>query len=165
MTEPRYYTWIFDRRCAVTERPGGGGRSHRQVRRSDELEWWRSQGARTLVSGMGTRHGLLDAALAGFQIAWHPLVDPITSRGVLGELASQVGRLLEDPSECVVVHVDRPGEWLAAVDGALRRKLGLCTTTDEMIDQIRGDGLPFGETAASLLDVDAPTNVGQQTAE
>ncbi len=147
--EPRTYAWLVPGRLVVAERPGGGGRSHRVLRRDGELEWWAAQGIETIVSGMRSRHGLLEAALAGFRVRWHPLVNE--EQGAR-ELAALVVAVLDSlDGGAVLVHVDRPGEWLAAVDASLRRALGLATTRAAALAQVREDGLPVGEVTLALL--------------
>jgi hypothetical protein len=147
--EPRTYAWIIEGRLAVAERPGGGGRSHRVLRRQMELDWWADHGVRTVVSGMRTKHGLLDAALQGFQIRWEPLIDPTQASRMLTHLIQDVVEAL--PDGAVLVHVDRPGEWLAAVDAALRLQFGLAATLDEALRQAGEDGFPIGPVTLAIL--------------
>jgi hypothetical protein len=151
MIEPMVYAWLVPDRLAVAERPGGGGRSHRVARRTGELDWWAAHGVTAIVSGMRTRHGLLEAALAGFRVAWHPLGDPYQAAR---ELPALVARALEELARDdggVLVHVDRPGEWLAGVDAALRLEVGLARNPADALVQAAGDGLPVGELARSLI--------------
>jgi hypothetical protein len=147
--EPRTYAWIIPDRLAVAERPGGGGRSHRRARRDEELGWWREQGITQVVSGMRSKHGLLEAALAGFLVHWCPLADLDEGPRQLGGLVATVLRVLE--SGPVLVHVDRPGEWLAAVDAALRLSVGAAKNRKEALAQVAADGLPIGEITRTLL--------------
>jgi len=149
--EPRTYAWLIPGRLAVAERPGGGGRSHRITRRQAELGWWRDQGIRTVVSGMETRHGLLEAALAGFAIRWFPIHDDHRGPGEVAELADAVAALLDDDAGPVLVHVNRPGEWLAATDAALRLRLGLAGDVAEALAGAERDGLPVGSTTVGLI--------------
>ena len=37
MYEPMTYAWLIPERLVIAERPGGGGRSHRRLRRDGEL--------------------------------------------------------------------------------------------------------------------------------
>ena len=156
--EPRTYAWIIDGRLAIAERPGGGGRSHRVLRRQMELDWWADQGVRTIVSGMRSKHGLLDAALQGFQIRWQPLIDPAHASRMLTHLIEDVGDALPDGG--VLVHVDRPGEWLAGVDAALRLHFGLAATVDDALRQAGEDGFPVGPVTLAILGI-APSERGE----
>lgn len=151
MVEPRVYAWLVADRLAVAERPGGGGRSHRIRRRTAELDWWSAHGATSIVSGMRTRHGLLEAALGGFRVRWHPLIESDQSAREVPALVDGVLAEMDRGEGAVLVHVDRPGEWLAGVDAALRLALGLARTRAEALAGAAGDGLPVGELARSLI--------------
>jgi hypothetical protein len=152
MYEPMTYAWLIPERLVVAERPGGGGRSHRRLRRDGELAWWAAQGVTSIVSGMGTRHGLLDAGLAGFRICWHPLVSADQAAREAQALVADVRAHLERGEGAVLVHVDRAGEWLAGVDAALRLGFGLARTRAEALAQAAGDGLPLGDVSQAIVD-------------
>lgn len=151
MNEPRVYAWLVPGCLAVAERPGGGGRTHRIARREAELAWWAAQGVTTIVSGMRTRHGLLEAALDGFRVRWHPLIEPDQAAREVPALVDRALADMEQGEGGVLVHVDRPGEWLAGVDAALRLAVGLARTRAEALAQAAGDGLPVGEIARALI--------------
>ena len=151
MTEPRVYTWLVPGRLAVAERPGGGGRSHRIARREAELAWWAAQGVTTIVSGMRTRHGLLEAALGGFRVRWHPLIEPDQAAREAPALVDRALAEMQRDEGGVLVRVDRPGEWLAGVDAALRLALGLAHTRGDALAQAAGDGFPVGEVSRALV--------------
>ncbi len=149
--EPRSYAWLVPGRLAVAERPGGGGRSHRITRREAELAWWREQGVGAVVSGMSSRHGLVEAALAGFAIRWFPIPDDDDAPAALAVLAAGVEDLLAEVEGAVLVHVNRPGEWLAAVDGALRLRLGLAADVPMALRGVERDGLPVGSITVGMV--------------
>ncbi len=152
MYEPRTYAWLIPERLAVAERPGGGGRSHRRQRRDDELAWWAAHGVTTIISGMRSRHGLLEAALAGFRIRWHPLVTQEQAARETQALVADARALLDRGEGAVLVHVDRAGEWLAGVDAALRLGLGLARTRADALAQAAGDGLPLGDVSRVIVE-------------
>lgn len=153
MIAPSKYVWIVEGRLAVAERPGGGGRAHRVVRRDAELAWWRAQGVTTIVSAMRTRHGLLDAALGGYAVRWHPLVDERQAVAALPALVACVARELDArPGEAVLVHADRANEWVAALDARLRMRFGR-VRLDRALAQAAGDGFPVGRITYGLLGV------------
>ena len=151
MNEPRVYAWLVPGRLAVAERPGGGGRTHRIARREAELAWWAAQGITSIVSGMRTRHGLLEAALDGFRVRWHPLIEPEQAAREVPALVERALLEMERGEGGVLVHVDRPGEWLAGVDAALRLGVGLARGRPDALAQAAGDGLPVGEIARALV--------------
>ena len=148
--EPRRYAWILPGRLAVAERPGGGGSSHRRAAREAEQAWWRDRGVTAIVSGMKTRHGLVEYALDGFTIRWHPLVDPQQAAEELPRLVASVRALLDEDGRSVLVHVNRANEWLAGVDAALRLDLGIATGLEDATAQAEADGFPVGPLASLL---------------
>ena len=105
---------------------------------------------------MRTRHALADYAEAGLAVRWHPLADVEGGRRELAALVAGVREFLAAGPGAVLVHVDLPGEWLAAVDAALRLGVGGASTAEEALRDAAGDGLPVGSLAASLLDAGAP---------
>jgi len=149
--EPTTYTWLIPHRLAIAERPGGGGRSHRVARRIAEQDWWWEQGVRTIISGMTSRHGLLEYALAGFAVRWRPLSEGTDGRAALEDLADEVADAMEHSDDAVLVHCNRPGEWLAAVDAALRIRLGLCAGVADALEAVERDGLPVGSITVGLV--------------
>jgi hypothetical protein len=152
MYEPSNYAWLIPERLAVAERPGGGGRTHRRRRRDEELAWWAAHGVTTVISGMRTRHGLIEAGLSGFRICWHPLLDEDQGAREVQALVATVKEHLARDEGAVLVHVDRAGEWLAGVDAALRLGLGLARTRPEALAQAAGDGLQVTAISQALLD-------------
>ena len=55
---PRNFAWIIKDRLAVSERPGGYARTHRPVRRQEEIIWIREQGFARVVSLLASPHNL-----------------------------------------------------------------------------------------------------------
>jgi hypothetical protein len=55
---PRNFAWIIKDRLAVSERPGGYARTHRRVRRQEEIIWLREQGFTRVVSLLPSPHNL-----------------------------------------------------------------------------------------------------------
>lgn len=150
------HAWIVPGALAVAERPGGGGRSHRVARREAELAWWHAQGVRTIVSGMRSRHALVEYAQAGFGTRWYPLMDVVQARAQLPRLADEVADVMAREPGAVLVHCDRVSEWLAAMDATIRVRLGLAPDAAVALDQAAADGLPVGDLARDLMDVGGP---------
>lgn len=150
--EPRTYAWVVPGRLAVSERPGGAGRSHGRARREAELAWWSARGVGAIVSGLRTRHCLAAYHDRGFTVRWHPLRDPEQARDELPDLVRTVQELLdEDPARAVLVHCDMANEWLAGIDAALRMGLGLARSPRAALRAASADGLPVGSLATSIL--------------
>lgn len=150
MTEPHHHTWLIPQRLALSERPGGGGRSHRVIRREQELAWWRATGVTTIVSAMRSRHGLLESALAGFRVVWHPLIDTHQGADEIPRIVASVRAAL-DRGEVVLVHADRPGEWTAAVGVALLVGLGGADDAAAAARIVGEAGFPAGAITDELL--------------
>src|SRR5205807_4068079 len=55
---PRNFAWVIKDRLAVSERPGGYARTHRRVRRQEEIIWIREQGFNRVVSLLPSPHNL-----------------------------------------------------------------------------------------------------------
>jgi hypothetical protein len=55
---PRNFTWIMKDQLAISERPGGYARSHRPVRRQEEIIWIREQRFSRVVSLLASPHNL-----------------------------------------------------------------------------------------------------------
>jgi len=149
--EPRTYAWILPGRLAVAERPGGGGRSHRRGLREVHQAWWRAKGVEAIVSGMRSRHGLAEYEADGFAVRWHPLRSAEQAVLELPGLVASARELLARDAGAVLVHVDRPNEWLAGVDAALRLDAGLARSREEALAQAAADGLPVGGLARVLV--------------
>lgn len=146
------HAWIVPGSLAIAERPGGGGRSHRVARRNAELAWWHDQGVRTIVSAMRSRHALTEYAQLGYATRWFPLKDAVQARGEIPKLANEVALLIAREPGAVLVHCDRVSEWLAAIDAAIRLRLGLAGDVDAALGQAEADGMPVGDLARELLD-------------
>jgi len=149
--EPVRYAWIVPGRLAVAERPGRGGRSHRRALRPAETAWWRDHGVTAVVSCMRTRHALTAYAEEGLVVRWHPLKDPDQAREQLPLALDAIEELLAAGDGAVLVHCDRANEWLAAIDAALRLRLGLARTPRAALRAAEADGLPVGSLAASIV--------------
>ncbi len=154
-TQPPH-AWIVPGALVIAERPGGGGRSHRVARRESELVWWHEQGVRTIVSGMRSRHALVEYAQVGFGVRWHPLMDVVQARAEIPRLAADVADVMAREPGAVLVHCDRISEWLAAIDATIRLRLGLAPDVAVALTQAEADGLPVDDLARDLMDVGMP---------
>ena len=115
MREPKRIWWARPRKLCALERPGGGGRSHRPQRRSEEIEWLKAAGVRTVVSTMKSRHNLEAYEHAGLR--WlHVPADDDPERA-LDELLRVLRRELRRPG-AVAVHGNRHTDFVAAACAA-----------------------------------------------
>lgn len=55
---PRFFAWIIKGQLAVSERPGGYSRNHRQVRRKEEILWLKGEEFTRVVSLLPSPHNL-----------------------------------------------------------------------------------------------------------
>ncbi len=123
--EPRNFLWIIQGRLAASERPGGYSRSHRKVRRAEELVWLHQQGFTRVVSLLESPHNLQayrDANVAYVQV---PLLHKDDLPNSLRAIFDCVGGYLADPREKLLMHHEEFGERLTGVLGGLLLYLGM----------------------------------------
>jgi hypothetical protein len=113
--EPRYFTWVITGRLAVSERPGGFARSHRKVRRQEELLWLAGHGFTHVLSLLDSPHNLHAYEEAGLAYEHAPLGrhDELAER--LHDVYTTLARWLDDPSERVLMHHEEFGDRLLGV--------------------------------------------------
>lgn len=111
---PRNFAWIIKDRLAVSERPGGYARTHRRVRRQEEIIWIREQGFTRIVSLLVSPHNL--HAYDELGVAWEhlPLGPHMDARPVLEELYPKLRAWLA-AGEKVIVHQEELGDQVQGV--------------------------------------------------
>jgi hypothetical protein len=111
---PRNFAWIIKDRLAVSERPGGYARTHRRVRRQEEIIWIREQGFTRVVSLMPSPHNL--HAYDELGVAWEhlPFAPHDDAATVLGDLYPKLRDWLA-AGEKVLVHQDELGDRVQGV--------------------------------------------------
>lgn len=121
---PRNFAWIIKDRLAVSERPGGYARTHRRVRRQEEIIWIREQGFNRIVSLLASPHNL--HAYDELGVAWeHFPFGPQADAGtVLGELYPKLRAWLGD-GEKILVHQEELGDHVQGVVGGYLLYAGL----------------------------------------
>lgn len=149
-TQTPVHAWIVPGQVAIGERPGGGGRSHRVSRRNDDLAYYREQGVTTIVSAMRSRHPLTEYARIGFGTRWVPMKDIVQGREAIAQLAEEVAVCMNREAGAILVHGDRVSEWTAAMDAAIRFRLGIAESMEQALEQAEADGFPVGEIARIL---------------
>ncbi len=119
---PRNFSWVIRDHLAVSERLGGYGRSHRRVRRQEEIVWVKAQGFSCVVSLLASPYNLHVYQEA--DLPWHhaPLgggEEPVQALATLyRELAARLAA-----GERLLVHQDEVGD---RVQGALAGYLVHC---------------------------------------
>jgi len=98
---PRNFAWIIKDRLAISERPGGYARSHRPVRRQEEIIWIREQGFARVISLLASPHNL--HAYDELGVAWEHI--PL--------------RLHDDPQHVLAELYPKLAEWGAKGDKVL----------------------------------------------
>ena len=100
---PRNFAWIIKDQLAISERPGGYARSHRPVRRQEEIIWIREQGFHRVVSLLPSPHNL--HAYDNLGVAWEhlPLGPHDDARVVLSDLYPRVRGWL-GAGEKILIH-------------------------------------------------------------
>lgn len=102
--EPRMFCWVIQDRLAISERPGGYGKSHRKVRREEELIWLKREEFTRILSLLDTPHNLSaydDAEIEYDRIA---LGEPDSEAERLVPVYESIARLLDVPDSKILVH-------------------------------------------------------------
>ena len=108
---PRNFAWIIKDRLAVSERPGGYARSHRRVRRQEEIIWLREQSFTRVVSLLPSPHNLHSYDELGVVSEHIPFGAHDEPRPIMEDL---YGRLREwlAAGEKVLMHQEELGDRL-----------------------------------------------------
>ena len=111
---PRNFAWIIKDQLAISERPGGYARSHRPVRRQEEIIWIREQGFHRVVSLLPSPHNL--HAYDNLGVAWEhiPLGPHDDARTVLSDLYPRVRGWLV-AGEKILIHQEEMSDRLLGV--------------------------------------------------
>ncbi|MEW6155488.1 MAG: hypothetical protein AB1673_16110 [Actinomycetota bacterium] len=116
---PRNFAWIIKDRLAVSERPGGYARTHRRVRRQEEIIWLREQGFSRVVSLLGSTHNLYAYSELGVVSEHVPLGPHDDARVVLGRLYGQFWEWLGAGGKVLVHQEELSDRVLGVVAGYL----------------------------------------------
>ena len=155
--EPRGFCWIFQDRLAASERPGGFARSHRKVRRQEELIWLVGHGFTRVLSLLESPHNLHAYDEASIPYEHLPLGRHDDWPRSLLRIYSTLQKALDDPEERVLIHHEEFGERLLGVLAGFLLYSGVAkegTHAVVMIEKITGRelGAPGREIVASTLD-------------
>jgi len=154
---PRNFAWIIKDRLAISERPGGYSRSHRPVRRQEEIIWIREQGFALVVSMLGSPHNL--HAYDELGVAWEHIPLPLHEdpRPVLAELYPKLDGWIAK-GEKVLVHQEELSDRLQGVVAGYLIHAGLVPAPAHaisIVEQInqRQMGPPGRELVAMAVDL------------
>jgi len=111
---PRNFAWIIKDRLAVSERPGGYARTHRRVRRQEEIIWLREQGFSRVVSLLTSPHNLHAYAELGVVSEHVPLGAHDDAHAVLADLFGRLAKWLGS-GEKILIHQEELGDRLQGV--------------------------------------------------
>jgi hypothetical protein len=113
--EPRFFCWIVRDRLAASERPGGFARSHRKIRRQEELIWLGQNGFTRVISLLDSPHNLQAYDEAGIPYEHVPLGrhDELADR--LPLVYEAIARRIDVPTEKVLLHNEEFGDRLLGV--------------------------------------------------
>ncbi|MGH9078028.1 MAG: hypothetical protein ACRDY0_11375 [Acidimicrobiales bacterium] len=150
---PRLFAWIIKGQLAISERPGGYARNHRQVRRKEEILWLKSEGFTLVVSLLGSPHNL--HAYDELEVSWAhlpfgPADDPAA---VLPDLYTRLRDWLAK-GERVLIHGEEVNDRLMGVVAGYLRWSGLVPSGPKSIAVVerllgRQMGPPGRELAAA----------------
>lgn len=129
---PRNFCWIIKDQLAVCERPGGYARSHRPIRRQEEIIWIREQGFTRVVSLLPSPHNL--HAYDDLGVAWEhvPLGLHDDPREVLAELFPKLRGWLGSGGK-VVLHQEELSDRVLGVAAAYLVYAGLVPSQPQAI--------------------------------
>jgi hypothetical protein len=156
---PRNFSWILAGQLAVSERPGGYARSHRKVRRQEEIIWLREQGFSRVVSLLNSTHNLHAYDEEGVTWSHHPV--PLTGDASV-ELADLFSRLNAwlGAGEKLLVHQEELGDRLMGTmagyllwSGRLESAPLAVTVIERMLHRVMG---PTGRELVTLLPARRP---------
>ncbi|MGI8776215.1 MAG: protein-tyrosine phosphatase family protein [Acidimicrobiales bacterium] len=111
---PRNFAWIIKDGLAVSERPGGYARSHRPVRRQEEIIWIREQGFDRVVSLLPSPHNLHAYDEAGVVAVHIPFGPHDSVPEVLHDLLPRLEEWL-GAGEKVLIHQEELSDRLQGI--------------------------------------------------
>jgi len=111
---PRNFAWIIKDHLAVSERPGGYARTHRRVRRQEEIIWIREQGFNRVVSLLPSPHNLHAYEELGVHWEHFPLASHADAGALLGDLYPALRGWLS-MGDRVLVHQEELGDRIQGV--------------------------------------------------
>ncbi len=112
--QPRNFAWVLKGQLAISERPGGQSRTHRKVRRQEEIVWLKQERFTRVVSTLPTEHNLYAYDDLGIP-ASHLAIDPESDLAVSLPLAFDSLQKWVLDGEKLLVHREDVGEQLLGI--------------------------------------------------
>jgi hypothetical protein len=153
--EPRFFCWIVRDRLAASERPGGFARSHRKIRRQEELIWLGQNGFTRVISLLDSPHNLHAYDEAGILYEHVPLGRPDELADRLPAIYESIARRLDLPTEKVLLHHEEFGDRLLGVISGYLYYSGLVDEGPHAI--VAGERLAGRELGATGREIVALT--------
>lgn len=151
--QPRQLSWIVPHRLAVGERPGGCGRTHRLIRRDEEIRWLVKQEFDTVVSLRVPDKDIETYVEAGLE-ATHL---PVTRNDAIERLPTVfalLDELLLKQEQTVFVHADDVDDTVEGVLGSYLLHLGALPTAAQAVAAVeRLTSRPLGPEGRHLVQV------------
>jgi hypothetical protein len=158
--EPRYLCWVIRDRFAISERPGGFARSHRKVRRQEELIWLRGQGFTRVLSLLESSHNLHAYEEAGIAYEHRPLGRTDELAGHLGGIYAVLGAWLDDRDERVLAHHEEFGDRILGVTAGYLLYAGLVAEGPHAIVAVeRLTGRELGPVGREIVAVTVQSRI------
>ena len=111
---PRNFAWIIKDRLAVSERPGGYARTHRRVRRQEEIIWIREQGFSRVISLLPSPHNLHAYSELGVVSEHIPFGPHDEARPIMEDLFGRLRDWLA-AGEKILLHQEELGDRLQGI--------------------------------------------------
>lgn len=112
--QPRNFAWVLKDQLAISERPGGYSRTHRRVRRQEEIVWLKQEHFSRIVSTLPTEHNLHAYEEQGMPASHLPVGNgedlPIT----LPVVYRSIQKWVED-GEKILMHREEIGDELLGI--------------------------------------------------
>ena len=158
--EPRFFCWIIQDRLAASERPGGFARSHRKIRRQEELIWLGQHGFTRVISMLDSPHNLHAYDEAGIAYEHVPLGRHDEMGERLGLIYECISRRLDVPTEKVLLHSEEFGDRLLGVIAGYLLYAGLVDEGPHAIVAAeRLAGRELGATGREIVAVTVEENM------
>lgn len=130
--QPRFFSWVLKNQLAISERPGGYSRTHRRVRRQEEIVWLKQEQFTRIVSTLPTEHNLHAYEELGMPASHLPIEDNEDLSINLPFAYNSIQKWVED-GEKMLMHREEIGdELLGIVAGFLLYTNRVSTTTQAL---------------------------------